>query len=97
MATSKTKNSLNGKFKRNANIPEDLLRVVWTDSWCPYYGWSDLIDIDSDEYYVVTVGILVDETNDVIIVTSSQGMTDPNKVINPLVIPKVAIKYREKL
>jgi len=76
---------------------EKIERIIWTDSWCPDYGWTDLIDVDTDEYYVLTVGILVDETEDVIVIASSQGVTNPNKIINPILIPKVAIKHRERL
>lgn len=70
-------------------------RVVWTDSWCPEHGWCELIDIDTDEYLIESVGILVDETDKAIILASSQGITNPNKIINPILIPKCSIKERK--
>ena len=74
-----------------------LLQIVWTDSWCPEYGWCDLIEVGSEEYLIHSVGILVDENGDTLTIASSQGINNPMKIINPLTIPKCCIKVCTKL
>jgi len=85
------------KLKDYLTGNEKLLQIIWTDSWNPEYGWCDIHDLDTGEYFVHTVGILVDETEESIIVASAQGVTNPTKIINQTVIPKCCIKHQKEL
>lgn len=85
------------RFKKYLSGNEQLMQVIWTDSWCPEHGWCDLMDIESTEYFIHSVGILVDENKSTITLASSQGISNPAKIINPLMIPKCCIKKIQKL
>jgi len=73
------------------------VKIVWTDSCAPTWGWADLLDIDVEEYIVESVGYLIDETNDVVLLVMSINNEDPNKVNAPFIIPKCSIKERVAL
>ena len=72
----------------------DMIHVVWTDSCAPGWGWCDLIDLEMHEFLVDSVGFLIEEDDDSLMLAMSFAQEDPNKLNAPFVIPKCCIKER---
>ena len=74
-----------------------IIRVVWVDSWYPEDGTYHLMDINTDTPVMEGVGFLVEETPTTILLASAVRQGDHDVVINPVLIPKSAIKEQTKL
>lgn len=75
----------------------DMVHIVWTDSCAPGWGWNDLIDLEMSEYLIDSVGFLIEEDDDSLMLAMSFAQEDPNKLNAPFVIPKCCIKERNIL
>ena len=88
---------LNKESSETTDDEEIILKVIWTDSCSPDFGWCHMSDIITEEFLVETVGILIDENEDAITLAMSRGMEDPQKINNPFVIPICCIRHRIEL
>ena len=68
----------------------ELVQVDWIDS-CADINWQLLCDVDTDLTRVTTVGFLVKETNECVVIAQSVGV-EPKQVCNTIAIPKGCIK-----
>ena len=75
----------------------DMIQVTWTDSCAPAWGWTDLIDLEMTEYLIDSVGFLIEEDDDSLMLAMSFAQEDPNKLNAPFVISKCCIKERTTL
>ena len=71
-----------------------MVYIVWTDSCAPGGGWCDVVDLDMHEFLVESVGFLIEEDDDSLMLSMSFAEEDPNKINSPFVIPKCCIKER---
>ena len=75
-------------------INYDMIHVTWTDSCAPAWGWNDVIDLEMTEYLIESIGFLIEEDDDSLMLTMSFAVEDPNKLNAPFIIPKCCIKER---
>lgn len=68
-----------------------LVEVRWADSCNSDFGWIHLEDLDTKVYEIVSVGFLVDETDDTLALSSHYSLDDPHKVNTILMIPKSCV------
>ena len=69
-----------------------VVEITWIDS-ASRHGWTDRNDVD-DIALIHSVGFLVRETKDVIVISTSFHEED---FADPLSVPKVAIRSRRNL
>lgn len=69
-----------------------VIYVEWVDSFA-FKGWFSSEGADTDLYLIKTVGYVVKETKKALVISHSFG--DNKNVMDPLSIPKVAIKKRK--
>ena len=72
----------------------DMIYVSWVDSCAPAWGWNDLVDLDIHEYLIDSIGFLIEEDDDNLMLAMSFSQEDPNKLNAPFIIPKCCIKER---
>lgn len=72
-----------------------IVRVTWVDS-CADFGWRKLASVTPDQYSTIeSVGWLVRDDERSITITTSVSSVE--SCMDPLVIPKVAIKKMKGL
>lgn len=77
---------------------DDLMKFVkvnWIDA-CADIHWQLLCDVDTDVTRFTTVGFLVKETDECVVVAQSVGV-EPKQVCNTMAIPKGCIKNIETI
>jgi hypothetical protein len=67
----------------------EYICCIWDDSVTHGSGWIDIDDIDVRPYLIPSVGLLIDETDDYIVIATA---SKEDQVMSPLQIPKKAIK-----
>ena len=57
----------------------DMISVKWVDSCAPAWGWQDMTDIEMHEYLIESIGFLVEEDEDSILLVMTYSEEDPNR------------------
>jgi hypothetical protein len=74
-----------------------ILWIKWTDSWSDS-GWVSSERCKADIIYCESVGFLVDETKDAVVLAENRAASDGMKPYGDLIhIPKVAIIKRRQM
>lgn len=75
-----------------------VLYVKWLDSGRHAFGWTDPKELDTDVPIVETVGFLLKETDEAVVLIQSKGDGEnPDEVLFSITIPNVAILEKETI
>ena len=74
--------------------------IEWIDPYSDDSAWTDLDSVEVDLPTVYTIGHVIKETDDVVVLAHSIGKKpnqDTDEVCGIMVLPKVVIKERRQL
>jgi len=83
--------------ERNKLPSKPIVEVIWTDSCAPVYGWTSEEDVGVEEYIIKSVGYIMDETEETLMIHMGFACEDTSALHGVFNIPKCAIKSRRML
>lgn len=84
-------------MKMSNSDTERCVRILWTDSCSIDYGWCDAYDLDTKECFIWSVGYVIKDCEDVVVLATSYSEDNPEKINNPFLIPKCSIKRIDEI
>jgi len=75
----------------------DIELITWSDSAILDWGWCDVEDLNEGLYFIESIGFVINEEDEWVLLASHYAIEKPNHINTPMLIPKSCIVRREKI